>query len=218
VHKLFTTFLVLFFLTYSLYLLSLCWAAPARPAIPEIHIRASSVSLGWACQSCTGLHELCFAGPHLPGLHRPAWSPFHWAVPTRPAMLEIHTHTQSLFHWATPPRPAQACMISALPGHAPKACHAWDTHMHNLRSAGPCSPGLRRPAQYPLWKPVPLSPAKPGTHTHMTTILLGHAPQASQAGDAQTCRISTPPAHVLQTHQAHTPKACYFTSAKGLHL
>jgi hypothetical protein len=118
---------------------------------------------------------------------------------------------------ATPPRLAQLCKISALPVHAPKACHARDTNMQNLCSTGPQPQGWHSPVQYSLHKPVPLRPAKPGTHTCTISVLMDHAPQACQAGDPRTCRISTPPAYALQAHQAHAPKACHFTSAKGRH-
>jgi hypothetical protein len=59
----------------------------------------------------------------------------------------------------------------------------------------PWSQGLHSPAQYSLCNTVPLRPAKLGIHT---------------------CRISTLPACTLQARQVHAPKACYFTSAKGL--
>jgi hypothetical protein len=65
-----------------------------------------------------------------------------------------------------PPKPAQPCKISALPGHAPKSCCARDRNTHELSSAGPHPQGLHSPAQYSLRKPVPLRPAKAGTHTH----------------------------------------------------
>jgi hypothetical protein len=89
----------------------------------------------------------------------------------KPAMQEIHT--QSLFHWAMPPRSAQACMISALPGHALKACNTCNPYTYDLCSTGPHSPGLHRPAQYPLPKPAPLRPAKLGS---TNTQFLLHQP------------------------------------------
>jgi hypothetical protein len=49
-------------------------------------------------------------------------------------------------------------MISALPGHAPKACHASNPHMHNLYYAGPCPATWHRPA--------------------LKSTRLGHTPQA----------------------------------------
>jgi hypothetical protein len=121
-----------------------------------------------------------------------------------------YKHAQSLFCWASPlslQRPAWSTQ-----SHAPKACHAWDTHTHDLHSAGLCSPGLPRPAQYPLCKPVPLRPAKPGTHTHTISILLDRTPQACQAGDPQTHRVSTLPTCAFQACQTHFLEAHYFTS------
>jgi hypothetical protein len=181
-----------------------------------------------------------------PGLHRAARALFRWATlprpaqpciisalpatPPRPVAHKIQTRRTSVLlsqalqactgphdHcWAMLPRHTQACTISALPGHCPKACHTQDTHTHDLHSARLCPPGLHRPAGYLLYKPVPLRPAKPGTHTHMISILLDLDPQACQARDPQTRRISTSPACALKAYQAHTTTVCYFTSAKGL--
>jgi hypothetical protein len=135
----------------------------------------------------------------------------------RPCPQGLHSPASSMLCWPTTPRPAQPYMISSLPGHIPKACHTKDTNTHDLCSAGPGPQGLHSTAQYSLHKPVPLRPAKLGTHTHMISILLDHAPQAYQARDPQTWRISTPPACTLQAYQAHTPNTHCFTSAKGLH-
>jgi hypothetical protein len=45
------------------------------------------------------------------------------------------------------------------------------THTHDLCSTGPWPPGLNRPAQYLLRKPVPLRPDKPGIHTCSSSAL-----------------------------------------------
>jgi hypothetical protein len=68
----------------------------------------------WPCSFA--LPGLCYT--KLPPF-RPTWSPSD-----EPLRLGIHRHSQSLLV------------------HAPKACHAWDIHMHDLHSAGPHTPGL----------------------------------------------------------------------------
>jgi hypothetical protein len=75
------------------------------------------------------------------GLHRPTQSPFRWALPARPATPGIHTCVISVLLG----RALQACTslpISAVLGHAPKACHTRDTNTHDLCSTGPGPPGL----------------------------------------------------------------------------
>jgi hypothetical protein len=135
-------------------------------------------------QACTGLNDLCFAGTAHQACH--AWDTHMHdlrsagAGPSRPAQA----CTSSVSLGCT----TQACMISAVLGHAHKACHTKGTHTHYLHSTGLCPPGLHRPAQYPLWKPVPLGPAKMGTNTCTISVPLGHIPQACQARDPQTCR------------------------------
>jgi hypothetical protein len=94
----------------------------------------------------------------------------------RPARAVLHqTPTPYTRRISARPRP-QACRISVSLGHA----------------------GLHRPAQYPLCKPVPLRPAKPGTHTLTISIPLSCATEGCQAWDPQTHRISTLPACALQ--------------------
>jgi hypothetical protein len=112
----------------------------------------------------------------------------------RPSPPGLHSPAGAPSHWAVFPSPAWSLLW-------------W-----------PCPQSLHSTAQYSLCKAVPLRPAKPGTHTHMISILLHHAPQACQARDPLTCRISTLMACTLQACQVHVPKAGYFTSAKGLHL
>jgi hypothetical protein len=68
------------------------------------------------------------------------------------------------------------------------------THTHDLHSAGPCPPDLHRLAEYPLYHPMPLRPAKLGIHTCKVSAPLGHAPKPAQA-----CTISTPLGHTPQT-------------------
>jgi hypothetical protein len=84
-------------------------------------------------QACTGLHHLCCASLLPSGLPSHRSTGIHDLCSTRPM----------------PPRPAQACTISTLLGHAPKACQAGDPHTHNLHSPGQCCQactGLHRPA------------------------------------------------------------------------
>jgi hypothetical protein len=133
------------------------------------------------------------------------------------------------------PRSALACSISTVLGHAPKACHAGDPHTHDLRSAGPCPAVLHRPAQSLLCLAMSPGPAKlqatdihdlcwdtPSGLHRPTPSPLGcspHAciglhdlrqyrvPKACQAGNPQTHRLSTLPAHALLARQASAPKA-----------
>jgi hypothetical protein len=119
------------------------------PGPPCLHRPAqactSSISLGHAPQACQAgdahMHVLRSAGLGPPGLHRPAGSLPCQAMPPRPPCLR-YTYTRSPFHWAVPSRPAQACIISTLQACAPKACQAGDPHTHNLLSAGQLPQGL----------------------------------------------------------------------------
>jgi hypothetical protein len=153
--------------------------------------------------------------PATPEIHIPTIS-----IPLSQALL-VCTELQEL-HLAGPHphRPAQPCMISSLLATPP-------------RPATPelGSPSLYRPAQS-LWV-MPLRPAQ----VCMISALPGHAPKACHTKDthmcnlrspglchpgsssqrSKTCKMYTPPACALQVCQARTPKARYFTSAKGLH-
>jgi hypothetical protein len=95
--------------------------------------------------SNTHTHNLRSAGPHTSGLQRPEWSPLCQLAPLKPAK-----HSQSLLHQPAPLRPAQACTISALPGHAPKACQAGDPHKHNLHRAVPSGCQAGDPQTYTI--------------------------------------------------------------------
>jgi hypothetical protein len=117
-----------------------------RPTKPAIHKRSWS-PLGCAPQA----------------RHRPAWSLLGWTTSLRPAKSTIHTCMTLLGHTL---RPVQACMISALPVHAPQAWEAGDP-LTFMRSARPHSSGLCRP----------------------TRSLLGPAPKACQAGEPQAFTI-----------------------------
>jgi hypothetical protein len=119
---------------------------------------------------------ICQAMPAL-GLHSPARSLLCWATPTMPATPEIQT-----------------CTMSIPLGHDPKACTALQelhftgpcpTTLHDLCSAGPLPQGRHSLAQYSLHKPVPLRPAKPGTHTHTHTHNLHSAGPRSPSLSSQ---------------------------------
>jgi hypothetical protein len=129
--------------------------------------------------------------PRSAGPHRPSPSLLCQATPPRPATLQIHT-----------------CTISVLLGCAPQACqapsnrHSWSPPGHALR-----------PAQ------ASTSPLGFTHHacTGLHNLRWDHALKHCQAGNPQTHRDSTLPAHALKAGQAHAPKSCYF-SWKGLHL
>jgi hypothetical protein len=115
------------------------WAVPLRLA------QACMIStlLGPAPKTCQAsnphMHDFHSTAPCPSGLHRPA--------PHRPAKPVIHRCSQSLLRRPVPLRLAQACMISALPGHAHKACQDGDPHMQDLCWDVPS--GLHRPALGP---------------------------------------------------------------------
>jgi hypothetical protein len=152
---------------------------PARAVLPQTPTPQNCrISMGQALKAGDPQTFLISTRPHPPqSLHSPAGAPSHWA---------------------TPPTGLQDLCFA---GHAPKACHTGDTNMHDLHSTGPRPQGLHSPAQYSLHKPVPLRPAKPGTHTCMISVLLDCAPQSlSSQGSTDTqdlhstglCPIGTP--------------------------
>jgi hypothetical protein len=179
---------------------------PPMPATPEIQTCAISVPLGHDPKAGTALHDLCSAGPGPQGLHSPVGAPF---CPPKPCMISALP--------AMPPTPAtpeiQTCAISVPLGHDPKA----GTALHDLCSAGPGPQGLHSPAQYSLCKTVPLRPAKPGTHRCTISILLDHAPPSLSSGESTDMQdLYSAGLHPSGMPSPHY-KACYFTSAKGLH-
>jgi hypothetical protein len=116
-------------------------AIPPRPTQPY----KISALLGHASKTCstgdTNMHDLHSAGPCPQGLHSPVQSLLCWATPLRPAAWR-YKQACSPFHLAMPPRPAQPCTIFTPQACAPKACQAGDPHTHDSFSAGPCPPSL----------------------------------------------------------------------------
>jgi hypothetical protein len=123
-------------------------------------------------------------GHAIPNTHSSDPRDHCWTEPLRPAKPAIHRHSRSLpgyppqahtglqrfsFCQAMSLRPEQACTISAVLGHAPKACQAGDPHMHDLCHSAPL--GLHRPAQTLLCWPVPLMPAQACTISTRTMPL-----------------------------------------------
>jgi hypothetical protein len=83
-------------------------------------------------------------GIHIHDPHRATPSGLHRTAclcSTRPRPQGLprlkYTHAWSPFYWAMPSRPTQACTISSLQACTLKACQARDPHMHDLCSAGP---------------------------------------------------------------------------------
>jgi hypothetical protein len=161
----------------------------ARPPAPSLHSPAGAL-FHWAHPPAL---DLCFAS-HAPRACHAGDTNTHISLPlshdpkagtalqdlcsasTRPQGLLRwrYKHAQSPFCWATTPMPAQPCKISA----------------------GPRPQGLHSPAQYSLCKPVPLRPAKPGTHTRMISVLLDLSSQGStdtqDLHSASLCPSGTP--------------------------
>jgi hypothetical protein len=135
-----------------------------------------------ATKACQGGDPQTFtisAWPHPLGLHRPARSLLHGALPLRTAKPAIHTCTISVLlgcapqactglhdvHWDLAPKACQASnpqtrMISTPPGLCPSG------------TPGPCSKGLlvclnKRPPPVGLWDPTHLPPATGGLQTFL---------------------------------------------------
>jgi hypothetical protein len=83
-------------------------------------------------QVCTGLNDLCFAGPRPQGLpclrYTHPRSLFCWAVPLRPAKPGTHTCTMSILldyaQQACQAKDPQTCRIFTLPAGPLQACQA----------------------------------------------------------------------------------------------
>jgi hypothetical protein len=139
--------------------------------------------------------SLALPGPCYPKLPllRTTWSPPN--EPLRPAKLGIHRHSRSLPGHTL--RPAQACTISTLLRHVPKACHAGDPYTHNLCSTRTRPSGLCRP----VWS---LLDCAPHACTGLYDLHQDHALKACQAGNPQKLRFSTPLASA-------TPPTCHLS-------
>jgi hypothetical protein len=138
-------------------------------------------------------------------LHTPwdLWSSSHAPLPRQGcAKPGIHKHLWSL-PCHTPSRPAQPCRSSVLLGCGPQPCRPL--------LCLPCPQGLHNPEQYSLYKPVPLRPAKPGTHTPTISILRPGPPSLSSQGS-----IHMQDLHSTDLCPSGTPSPC----SKGplLHL
>jgi hypothetical protein len=97
---------------------------------PGLH-SAAGAPIHWDTPPSPAQSLLCWPCPQ--GLHSPARLLLCRYTPPRPSAPEIQVHT-SPFCRATTPRLAQPCKISALLGHARKAC----TALHNIHSQSLC--------------------------------------------------------------------------------
>jgi hypothetical protein len=163
-------------------MISAKWAfKPCQPRDPQTF----AISTRPHPQACTGLDDLCFTGPHPPGLP-----------------CQRYIRARSLFRWVGQSRPLQDCTSSVLLGHTPRPAMP-EIHTHNLCSAGLGPPGPHKPARASFhWTsppPRPLDacmifallvtpprPATPEIHKHRISI-----PWAVPSWPTQACTIST---------------------------